>query len=112
MPLARAIQILIASPGDVAALRLLIPPLFTEWNEANQLHTLLHPKMWESAANPEWGNHPQAILNRQLIDESELLVAIFWAKLGTPTENALSGTIDPHFPDSFPRFGMRFALHP
>ncbi len=94
MAFARTIQILIASPGDVAQLRAIVPPLFAEWNEAHGLQTILHPKMWESASVPAMGDHPQAILNRRLIDESDLLIAVFYSKLGTPTPNALSGTIE------------------
>ena len=54
---------------------------------------MLHPKMWEFAV-PELGDHPQHILNQRIIDSSDLLIAIFWSKLGTPTPNAPSGTIE------------------
>lgn len=90
---ARVVQILIASPGDVKQVRELIPPLFVQWNAAKNFRCVLHPKMWEHDAVPTFGNHPQDILDEQLIEESDLLVAVFWGKLGSPTRRALSGTI-------------------
>jgi hypothetical protein len=50
--------------------------------------------MWESASVPELGKHPQHILNERIIADSDLLVAIFWSKLGTPTPTASSGTAE------------------
>ena len=87
------INIAIASPGDVAGERDAILKVFTRWNDAHE-HAFLHPVMWESASVPALGDHPQHLLNRQIIDKSELLVAILWSKLGTPTPTARSGTVE------------------
>jgi hypothetical protein len=43
-----------------------------------------------SASAPTLGDHPQTILNSQIIARCQLLVAIFWSKLGTPTPTATS----------------------
>lgn len=40
------------------------------------------------------GDHPQAIINRQIVDKSDILVGVFWTRLGTPTESAESGTAE------------------
>lgn len=40
------------------------------------------------------GNHPQSIINWQLLKTSDLLIAVFWTRLGTPTPNAPSGTVE------------------
>ena len=87
------VKILIASPGDLQAERDRIPHIFTKWSNANRgVH--LSPVMWESSSVPELGDHPQHVLDRILIPPSELLVAMFWSKLGTPTPTAQSGTIE------------------
>ncbi len=87
------ISILIASPGDLQAERDRIPHLFTRWSMANPgVH--LSAVMWESSSVPELGDHPQHSLDRRLIPKSELLVAMFWSKIGTPTPTAPSGTIE------------------
>ncbi len=50
--------------------------------------------MWESASVPALGDHPQHILNESIIEKSDLLIAILWSKLGTPTPTAQSGTVE------------------
>jgi hypothetical protein len=40
------------------------------------------------------GDRPQAIINKQLLQDADLLVAVFWARLGSPTGVAASGTIE------------------
>ena len=34
---------------------------------------------------------PQKIINAQLVDECDLGIAVFWSRLGTPTEKHPSG---------------------
>ncbi len=87
------VNIAIASPGDVREEREAVPKVFTRWNNAHEQATL-HPLMWEYASVPEQGEHPQQILDRQIVGKSELLVAILWSKLGTPTPTAPSGTVE------------------
>lgn len=40
------------------------------------------------------GKRPQAIINKQLVETCDLLVAIFWTRLGTHTGEAESGTVE------------------
>lgn len=87
------VNIAIASPSDVKAERDAVLRIFTRWNDTNE-HAFLHPLMWESASVPTLGDHPQHILNKALIDRSDLLVAILWSRLGTPTPTAPSGTVE------------------
>ena len=39
------------------------------------------------------GEHPQDLINSQLLDRCDLLIAILWSRLGTPTNSDLSGTV-------------------
>ena len=87
------VNIGIASPSDVAAERDAVLKVFVRWNDANE-HAFLHPVMWESASAPTMGDHPQHLLDEQIIDRCDLLVAIFWSKLGTPTPTADSGSAE------------------
>lgn len=89
----RVVKVVIASPGDLEEERNGIPQLFASWNNNNpEVH--LHPLMWESGAVPTMGPHPQTSLNEQLVEKGELLVALFWSRLGTPTDKAESGTVE------------------
>src|SRR3546814_17194873 len=40
------------------------------------------------------GDRPQAILNNQFVDDCDLLVGLFWARLGSDTGKAPSGSVE------------------
>jgi nucleoside 2-deoxyribosyltransferase len=50
--------------------------------------------MWESHGRPLQGERAQAILNRQIIAEADLVIALFSARLGTPTVATESGSAE------------------
>ena len=73
-----------------------IPEVIHSWNAANSLRygAILEPVLWETHATPEMGDRPQAIINRQLVENCDILIGSFWTRLGTHTEKAESGTIE------------------
>jgi len=90
-------QILIASPSDVKAERNKLKDIIYEWNISHSqiLEIFLVPVMWESAVHSEVGNTPQNIVNGQIdITNIDMTIGIFGNKVGTATENYLSGTIE------------------
>lgn len=93
---ARIFRVLIASPSDVAEERDILTRAIQEWNDLNSFEksVVLLPLMWETHSSPELGDRPQAIINRQLVDSCDMLVGVFWTRLGTPTGKAASGTIE------------------
>ena len=52
------------------------------------------PVRWETHSSPELGAPPQAIINRQPADQCDFVVNVFSTRMGTPTENADSGTAE------------------
>jgi hypothetical protein len=38
------------------------------------------------------GNRPQALINKQVLDKTDIIVGIFWSRFGSPTGEADSGT--------------------
>lgn len=52
------------------------------------------PVKWETHATPEAGVRPQSAINHQLATNSDLLIGMFWTKLGTNTGVAESGTVE------------------
>jgi hypothetical protein len=40
------------------------------------------------------GGRPQEIINKQVLKNADLLVGIFWTRIGTPTGNAVSGSVE------------------
>ncbi|HKR14059.1 MAG TPA: hypothetical protein VJT15_18495 [Pyrinomonadaceae bacterium] len=67
-----------------------------EWNDLNsaERELVLLPVRWETHSSPEYGTTPQEVLNRQIVDRSDLLLGIFWTRIGTPTGAADSGTLE------------------
>ena len=89
-------DVLIASPSDVAKERQLARDAILEWNavHAKDKQIVLAPVAWETHASPEMGDRPQAIINKQLARHCDILIAVFWTRLGTPTGNSPSGTVE------------------
>lgn len=89
-------SVFIASPGDVQEERQIVREVVFDWNSAHVKSTkaILYPIGWETDAYPDTGGHPQAIINRQLVADADVLVAIFWARVGTTTPEAPSGTVE------------------
>lgn len=89
-------RILVASPGDVGEEREIIPEIINEWNAVSAFATkiILMPVKWETHSSPLLGGRPQAILNEQIVKDADLLVGVFWTRMGTATGMAVSGTAE------------------
>ena len=89
-------RVLVASPGDVGEERNVIPELINEWNAVNAIATkiILMPVKWETHSAPLMGDRPQAIINEQLVKDCDLLVGVFWTRIGTNTGVSVSGTAE------------------
>ena len=55
---------------------------------------MLLPLRWETHSAPEYGKRPQEVINRQVVDQCDLLVGIFWTRIGSPTGVTDSGTLE------------------
>jgi tetratricopeptide (TPR) repeat protein len=93
---ANVIRVLIASPSDLVEERRVAIATVYEWNalHAEAECVVLLPVAWETHATPRSGVRPQAAINEQLVDQSDILVGMFWTKLGTSTGVAPSGTVE------------------
>lgn len=93
---AKVFSILIASPSDVIDEREIAVRTIQEWNDLNSSsrQIVLLPMRWETHTSPEYGTRPQEVINRQIVDQADLLVGIFWTRLGSPTGIKDSGTLE------------------
>ncbi len=93
---ANVYNVMIASPSDVIKERQLIQEIVYEWDYIHSLNKgiVLLPVCWETHSSPEMGDRPQAILNKQIVEIADLLVGVFWTRIGTPTGEAVSGTVE------------------
>ena len=87
---------MIASPGDVLEAREVVRDVIHEWNYVNShsAKAVLMPVGWETHSSPELGERPQELINERILQDCDLLVGIFWTRLGTPTGKSTSGTVE------------------
>jgi hypothetical protein len=93
---ATVFKVMIASPSDVPAERNVIREVIAEWNAVNadQRKVVLLPVGWETHSSPLLGERPQAQINRQVLKGCDLLIGVFWTRLGTATGEYQSGTLE------------------
>ncbi len=93
---AKVFNVMIASPGDVASERAIVREVIYEWNavHSNSRNIVLLPIGWETHTSPEMGDSAQSIINRQVLDQCDLLIGVFWTRIGTPSEEFASGTVE------------------
>jgi hypothetical protein len=93
---AKVIEIIIASPNDVKEERQIVRDIIGEWNavHARDRSVVLLPLAWETHSSPELSGRPQQLINDRLLAHADILVGIFWTRVGTPTGKAVSGSIE------------------
>src|SRR6266581_9631463 len=89
-------RVLIASPCDLAEERQVATEAVNDWNAQHAVAeaVVLLPVKWETHATPQSGVRPQEAINRQLVNGCDILVGMFWTKIGTSTGVAESGTVE------------------
>ena len=94
--LAKPLRIVVASPGDVQSERDRVPVVVEEVNRwiASFLGLRLEVVRWETDSYPAFHvEGPQGQIDRILrIEDSDLLVGIFWKRFGTSTKGGTTGT--------------------
>ena len=89
-------KVMIASPSDVSAERSIVREVLSEWNVVNAdvRQQVLLPIGWETHSVPEMGDRPQSLINKQILHDCDLLVGVFWTRIGTATGEYASGTVE------------------
>jgi hypothetical protein len=93
---ARAYNVLIASPGDTRDARDAVEQAIQSWNRDRSRYekVILLSLRWEVDAIPEMGNDAQAIINRQLAAEADIVIGLFHSRIGLPTPRSRSGSVE------------------
>lgn len=93
---ATVINVMIASPSDVATERKVIRDTIHDWNAVHfaDRRVILFPVGWDTHSAPAMGDRAQEVINKQILHNCDLLVAVFWTRLGSPTGKAASGTVE------------------
>ncbi len=90
------IQVFVASPGDVQEERNALQSIVNEVNQniGSSLGIRLELVRWETNVTPGFGSDPQDVINKQIGDSYDIFIGILWARAGTPTSRAESGTLE------------------
>lgn len=93
---AHVLRVMIASPSDLPHERDAVQEAVHSWNDSNARNkkVILQPWRWETSAVPQVGGRAQALINAQGVDDSDIVIALFGSRLGSPTGEAVSGTAE------------------
>jgi hypothetical protein len=87
-------RVFVGAPSDVDEALDIIRGQIVEWNRDHGPTTRARVEFtnWRTHSHPAAGARPQALLNKQVVDHSDIVVGVFRSRFGTPTEIAESGT--------------------
>lgn len=93
---ANVLRVMIASPSDITDARDAVESAIHGWNDANARNkqVILQPWRWETSSVPQLGDHPQSLINSQGVDGSDVVFALFGTRVGSPTPDTVSGTVE------------------
>ncbi|WP_242775663.1 DUF4062 domain-containing protein [Sphingopyxis sp. YF1] len=90
------IDIFVSSPGDVSSYRNAIIMIVQSWNQRNGRSKKLffNCLRWEDFVAADVGTSGQDVINQQAGDDYDIFLGVMWARFGTPTSVAESGTAE------------------
>jgi hypothetical protein len=95
---AKVVDVLLAAPADAKSARNVAEQECHNWNSSRSRgeQMMLRPRTWELDSVPlvRYNSDAQSVLNPQLVDEARIGIVVFRHRLGTPTQRALSGTVE------------------
>ena len=89
-------KIMIGAPSDIIEEVDIAINVINHWNYLNSeiQKVVCLPLHWSISSYPEVGRHPQKVINNQVVSKSDLLICVFGSKLGTPTDDYASGSVE------------------
>ena len=93
MPVCR---LMISCPSDIKTEVEIIKRVVENINDSIGISMDIFVKTlhWPINVMPEAGDYPQSIINKQILEKSDAIIAIFGNKIGSPTQHYRSGTIE------------------
>jgi hypothetical protein len=87
-------RLFVGAPSDVDEALDVIRGQIEQWNRDHGPLTRARVEFtnWRTHSHPAAGAHPQTLLNKQVVDLSDIVVGVFRFRFGTPTRVAESGT--------------------
>lgn len=90
-------SIFLASPSDVSVEREVVARSISEWNNKNGKFIGVYYDLirWENSIAAGIGVDGQDVINQQL-PEYDILIGMFWKRIGSPTSRSISGTVEEY----------------
>jgi hypothetical protein len=103
------LRVFVSSPGDLTAERGVVEEVLSELNLSLPQSQKIRFELvkWETHAFPSMETDPQALINAQIGDDYDIFLGLMWARFGTPTNRAGSGT-----EEEFNRAYNRYTQNP
>ncbi|WP_367350036.1 hypothetical protein [Sphingobium yanoikuyae] len=91
------VTIFLSSPSDLAPERDFISRFVKEWNDIHgrSKSVIFEILKWEDSFSAGFGTDGQNVINKQT-PSYDLLIALFWTRLGTATPRSLSGSVEEY----------------
>ena len=92
---ANVVFTLVASPGDVAIEREAIRKALWDFNDLHSqaLQIVLLPVLWETHSRADLGTHPQELLDQQIVDGADVVIGVFWTRIGSLLPDGTPATV-------------------
>lgn len=93
---ANVIPVVIVSPADVIDERDAVRDVIHDLNNihAKANSAVLLPVGWDTHSSSELGKRGQELINERILKQSDLLIAVFRTRIGTPTGEYPSGSVE------------------
>lgn len=93
--LTKTFNIMISSPSDMAKYAQVVRDLIISYNTSEGISkgVLFVPQDWRNDTRTAYGTSAQSVIDQQITDKADAVIALFGAKFGTPTEGFASGTL-------------------
>jgi hypothetical protein len=90
------LRVFVASPRDLSEERATLEGVIRELNNtwSTTLGIRLELVAWETHTLPGFGADAQDVINEQIADDYDIFIGMMWARFGTPTGRAGSGTAE------------------
>ena len=94
----RVYKLFVASPSDLEAERREIPRIIDRINGSFGLrwNIFVQVVMWETSVHSGIGEDAQDVINRQVPEDYDIFLGMFWNRVGTKTKRAESGTLEEY----------------
>ncbi|EKE05274.1 MAG: hypothetical protein ACD_19C00373G0002 [uncultured bacterium] len=98
-------KIFVASPSDLSDERSLLEEVIDELNISTFNNSDIKVELikWETHANPDIGEYPQNVINKDIGNNYDIFIGILWSKFGSATPNYKSGT-EEEFYNAYKRY--------